>query len=93
LGWKIEFDPRLEKTLKKLGKQDQKEILNFLKNRVANLDNPRQLGKPLKGPYKGLWRYRFSKYRIICDIQENRLVVYVLTVGHRKNIYTRRVPS
>ena len=50
-------------------------------------ENPRQWGKPLHGEKQGLWRYRVGHYRLICDIQDERVIVLVLEVGHRKDVY------
>ena len=75
------------KELKKLGPQAAREILGFLDERVAGAEDPRTFGKQLKGDLKGLWRYRVADYRLICSIQDQRLVVLVLKVGHRRDIY------
>ncbi len=85
--WRIEFSNTSKKQLAKLDQGIAKKILNFLKNRIAVLENPKMQGKPLKGNFAQLWRYRIGDYRLICDIQENKLVILVLLVGHRKNIY------
>lgn len=50
-------------------------------------DNPRSTGHGLAGPLSGLWRYRVGDYRIICDIQDHKLVVLVVEIGHRSDIY------
>lgn len=58
-----------------------------MKKRLDGLSNPRQLGKALTGQFKGLWRYRLGNYRLICDIQDDKLIILALEVGHRKSIY------
>ncbi|KXT84133.1 RelE/StbE replicon stabilization toxin [Streptococcus sp. DD11] len=60
-----------------------------MKKRLDGLSNPRQIGKALLGPYKGLWRYRVGNYRVICQIIDDQLLVLALEVGHRKEIYKR----
>jgi mRNA interferase RelE/StbE len=55
--------------------------------RVATKDDPRALGKALKGPLGDLWRYRVGDYRVICDIQDKVLTVLVLRVGNRRDVY------
>lgn len=55
--------------------------------KVEALDNPRTLGKPLKSRFKGLWRYRVGNYRIVCEIQDQDLIVLVVRVANRKEIY------
>ena len=87
MTWKVEFDDRALKELRKLDPQVQRQILRFLRQRVATPDNPRRFGKPLSGDRLGLWRYRIGSYRLICRIEEDRVVVLVLGVGHRKDVY------
>jgi mRNA interferase RelE/StbE len=87
LAWKIEYDPRALKDLKKLDRTIQREILDYMDNRIATADNPRSFGKPLRDSKFGLWRYRVRDYRIVCELRDKRLVVLVVTVGHRSTIY------
>jgi len=88
LTWKIEFQHRAVKQLGKLAKQDANRIVSFLADRVVQDDNPRQTGAALQGSELGsFWRYRVGDYRIICDIQDNKLVVLVVEIGHRREIY------
>jgi mRNA interferase RelE/StbE len=86
-AWQIEITSTAEKQIVKLDRPAQQSILHFFRARVLAAPNPRQLGKPLHGDKKDLWRYRVGDYRIICDIQDNRLVVLVLRFGHRKEVY------
>lgn len=87
MGWTIKFDSKVEKSLLKLGKPAAKQILSYLKNNVLERDDPRTLGKELKGNLGGLWRYRVENYRIICSIEDDKMVILVVRVGHRKNVY------
>jgi mRNA interferase RelE/StbE len=87
LVWKIEVTRTAEKQIKKLGRSAQQSIVRFLRERIMPAENPRQWGKPLHGDKQGLWRYRVGDNRLICDIQEERVVVLVLEVGHRKDVY------
>ena len=87
MAWKIEYDPRALQDLKKLDRAVQREIIDYMDNRIANARTPRDFGKPLRGSRFGLWRYRVRDYRIICELQEKRLVVLVVAVGHRSTIY------
>jgi mRNA interferase RelE/StbE len=73
--------------LRKLDEQIQREILRYLRDRVVGSADPRQFGKPLRMNLAGLWRYRVGDYRLICRLEENRLVVLVLQVGHRREVY------
>ena len=87
MGWSIEYDPGALKDLKKLDRTTQREILDYMDNRIAAAQSPRNFGKPLRGSTYGLWRYRVRDYRIICELQDKRLVVLVVAVGHRSTIY------
>ena len=87
MAWTIEFDPRTERDLKKIGKQEARRVRDFLRDRVATLDNPRRLGKPLKGQLAELWRYRIGDIRVVCELRDDTLVILVVRVGHRKQVY------
>jgi mRNA interferase RelE/StbE len=88
MAWKVEFSVEADRALNKLDPQHARRILKFFRDRVANLENPRDLGKPLQGSRLGeFWRYRVGDYRLICKIVDDRLLVLVLTVGHRKEVY------
>jgi mRNA interferase RelE/StbE len=87
LDWTIEYDHRALKDLKKLDRKIEREILDHMDERVAKAKDPRDFGKPLRASKFGLWRYRVRDYRIICELQENPLVVLVVAIGHRSTIY------
>ncbi len=86
MNWTIEYDILVQKQIKKLDPQTR--IRSFLHERLAQLDNPRKIGEALQGSELGnYWRYLVGDYRILCDIQDNRLVVLVIEIGHRREIY------
>jgi mRNA interferase RelE/StbE len=87
LAWSIEYDPEALEDLKKLDRTIQREILDYMDNRIATAENPRSFGKALRYTKFGLWRYRVRDYRIICELRDKRLVVLVVAVGHRSTIY------
>ena len=88
MAWRVEFDPDAIIDLKKLDKQIQIRILDFLRERLARLDNPRELGEALAGSKLGnYWKYRVGDWRIICDLQDQQIVVRVLRVGNRREVY------
>jgi mRNA interferase RelE/StbE len=88
LAWAVEFDPDAVKDLRKLDKPVQARILSFLKDRVAALENPRSIGEPLAGAKLGnYWKCRAGDWRIICDIQDQRIIVRVLRIGNRREVY------
>ena len=87
MAWTIEISRTAEKQIKKLDRVAQAAIVRFLRDRLRPAENPRLFGKPLHGDKGRLWRYRVGDYRLICDIQDEKVVVLVLRVGHRKDIY------
>jgi mRNA interferase RelE/StbE len=88
LAWAIEFDPDAVKDLKKLDRPVQLRLVAFLRERVAALEDPRSIGEALAGQRLGhYWKYRVGDWRIIVDIQDARIVVRVLRVGNRREIY------
>ncbi len=88
MAFDIEFDPEAVKDLKKLDRPVQQRLVGFLKTRVAKLDNPRELGEALSGArLRNYWKYRVGDWRIICDIQDQRIVVRVLRVGNHREVY------
>ena len=88
MTWKVEFDDRAAKELRKLNPQIQGEILTYLRKRIATAENPRRFGKSLSAGLGGLWRYRIRDYRLICSISDRELTVLILRVGHRSNAYS-----
>ncbi len=88
MAWQVEFDPDAIKDLKKLDRPVQKRLVDFLKLRLAQMDNPRAIGEALAGNALGnYWKYRVGDWRLICDIQDQRIVVRVLRVGNRREVY------
>jgi mRNA interferase RelE/StbE len=87
LAWAIEYAETAKKQLRKLDRTAARRIVDFMDERVASSDNPRAMGKALKGPLGDLWRYRVGDYRVICDIQDRMLTVLVLQVGNRREVY------
>lgn len=87
LVWVVEFSDDAKRDLKKLNKQIQQRITTFLVDRVQSEDNPRATGKALQGQLAGYWRYRVGDYRLICQIKDGELIILVIEIGHRKEIY------
>lgn len=88
MAWTIDLSVAAEREIDKLDAPIARRILKFLHQRVARMENPRSIGQPLQGSeFAGLWRYRVGDYRILCDIQDTKIVVLVLHVGHRREIY------
>ena len=78
------------KQLKKLDLQQRAFVMSYIRKKLDGMENPRQTGKDLTGEFKGLWRYRAGDYRIVCDIQDDRVVIVVVAVGTGK-IYTNKI--
>ena len=89
MAWKIKFIPNIEKQLKKIPKNEIKRIFNYLREKVTM--NPRAYGKPLKGQFNEFWRYRIGNYRVIVKIEDEELVVLVVRVAHRKDVYKEKL--
>ena len=88
MAWQIEFDESAKKELAKLDRQVARRLIDFLKTRVLNLRDPRSVGQALRGSTLGeFWKYRVGDFRIIASIQDDRMIVLVLRVGNRSDIY------
>ncbi len=91
MGWTIEYDRRVLKDMKKLDKSVQRQILDYFDECIASSPNPRRFGKSLKARFSGLWRYRIGDYRAICRIEDKKLIVLVVRIGHRSKAYKKPV--
>jgi mRNA interferase RelE/StbE len=88
LVWAIEFDEAAKKELAKLDRQVARRLLDFLTQRVISLKDPRSVGQALKGSKLGeFWKYRVGDFRIIANIQDQKMIILVLRVGNRREIY------
>lgn len=85
---RVEFSEEALTDLRKIGRAEAQRVLRYLDS-VSKIDNPRLRGKCLTGNLSGLWRYRIGDYRAICIIEDDVLLVTVLRVGHRKDIYEK----
>ena len=87
--WTIEYAESARKPLRKLDPETRARLRAFLEERISGMDDPRAAGKALTGPLATLWRYRAGDWRIICRIEDERVVVLVLDIGHRREVYRR----
>lgn len=85
--WILEFKEQALKDLRKLDRPIQKQIYDYLKNRVISSGDPRLFGKPLHGNLHEFWRYRVGDYRILCSIEDETCTVLAVRIGHRRDIY------
>ena len=88
MAWTIEFTESATRQLEKLDRTVANRIRKFLTDRVAPLEKPRSLGKALKGERFGeLWKYRVGDYRLIAKIEDARIVILIVSIGHRREVY------
>ena len=89
MAWRIDFTRNADKAMRKLDKGVAARVFDEL-DEIAKLEDPRSRGKALTGNLAGVWRYRVGDYRILCDINDGRLVILVVDVAHRREVYKRR---
>lgn len=89
MTYSVETTARFDKEFKKLDKYTQKMLKNWIVKNLIDCEDPRRIGKGLKGNLVGLWRYRIGDYRLICVIEDNKLIITAISVGHRRDIYER----
>ena len=87
MAWRVEYLAIAERQLRRLDRQTAQRIVDYMRERVAGLEDPRQRGGPLTDTLAGLWRYRVGDCRVICDIQDQVLRVLVVRVGRRDQVY------
>ena len=85
--YEVELSERFKKEFRKLDKYTQRMIRAWIDKNLVGCSDPRQHGKGLTANRSGQWRYRIGDYRLICDIQDNELIILALTVGHRREVY------
>lgn len=82
--FKVQIDELvLKKDFKKIDKADQLRIINTIRKKLTS--NPQEFGKPLKGELKGYWKLRIGEYRVIYEIEKDKIIVYVIMVGYRRD--------
>jgi mRNA interferase RelE/StbE len=90
MAWRVELAASAAKQLQKLDPQIAKRILTFLRDRVSTLDDPRSIGEALRGKEFGdFWKYRIGDWRIIADLDDGVLLITVIRIGNRRDVYRR----
>ena len=89
MTFRVEFTESARKELYKLDKYTQKIILLWLKKNLDGCEDPRIHGKALSADRAGQWRYRIGDYRVIAKIEDDKLIILVITIGHRREVYDR----
>ena len=87
MRYHVELTKEALKQLKKMDKRDASLILGWIRKNIENCEYPRVHGKGLIANRSGQWRYRVGDYRIIAEIQDNKVLILVLNIGHRREIY------
>lgn len=85
--FRVQLSDKAVKMMSKLDFQTRKMITNWLRKNLEGCENPRQYGRALRGNHQSEWRYRIGNYRVLADIQDETIIILVLEVGHRRNIY------
>lgn len=85
--YELHTTQKFDKSFKKLDKQTQKIIKSWIVKNLMNCENPRLHGKSLTANRNGQWRYRIGDYRLLAEIQDDKLVLIFIDIGHRKSIY------
>lgn len=89
MTWQVEYTDKARKQLMKLDAGQRRIVLAWIDKNLEGCSNPCALGKPLKEPLSGAWRYRVGNHRILCAIQDDRLLITALNVQHRSKVYRR----
>ena len=87
MSWRVELDPKARKDLKALGGAERTAVLKYLRDRIDGSDDPRRFGKALVDDLAGLWRYRIGTTRIIARLEDEVLLVMVIKIGNRRDVY------
>lgn len=87
MAWVIKFEEEAKKEFARLDRTAQERIRKYLRERIALSENPRVFGVPLRGDLSGLWKYRIGAYRVIAEVGDEELLILVVRIGHRRNVY------
>ena len=87
MSYTVRFTPKAAKQVRKLDSAAAKRIRDFLEQKLSQLDNPRQLGKKLVN--EEFWRYRVGDYRILTNIDDDQILILILEVAHRREVYNK----
>lgn len=89
MSYRVETTARFDREFRKLDRYTQKMMKAWITKHLSGCMDPRASGKALVANQKGKWRYRIGDYRLLCDIQDEKLVILALTVGHRRDVYEK----
>lgn len=87
MSYDVETTARFDREFRKLDRYTQRMIKSWIDKNLVGCTNPRQHGKGLTANRSGQWRYRIGDYRLICEIQDDKLIILAMSVGHRREVY------
>lgn len=87
MSYKVVLSSKAERDLSKIDKYQAKMIVSWIAKNLDGCENPRAIGKPLVANLRGYWRYETGSYRIICEIQDAKLTIAAIKIGHRREVY------
>ncbi len=83
----VELSKDATKAIKKMDWKSQAAIVSWIDKNLEGCENPRAKGKALSGNLKGIWSYRVGEFRILADIEDDRLIILLVSIGNRRNVY------
>ena len=89
-SYSVIISPAAEKVIAKLDTTTQQRIKKYLQDKLIGCDNPRQYGKVLEGDLKNFWRYRVGDYRLIAEIQDDKVIILIVAVDKRNDVYKKK---
>jgi len=89
MSYTVLYTKETYKQLKKLDKYTSRFVLAWILKNLDGCSDPRQHGKPLKANHSGLWRYRIGDYRLLAEIDDDKIVIMMIAIGHRRDIYEK----
>ena len=87
MAWRIEFEQDAMRELNRLDRSVRRRVVEYLEQRITASGEPRNFGKPLRDEKTGLWSYRVRSYRAVCLLENDRSVIVVVSVGHRRDVH------
>lgn len=90
MTYQVEYTPHAIKALEKMDKFTRRMLIEWIDKNLVGCSNPRAHGKPLSADRAGQWRYRVGDYRIVSKIEDGKLLILIITIGHRREVYDER---
>lgn len=89
MRYQVEFTDMAKKELMKLDRHISLMITSWIRKNLEGCENPRQYGRALVANHRGKWRYRVGDYRVLAEIQDEKITILIVTVGHRREVYEK----